>query len=74
MADHVIADFNSSSLFCRHCGDGQPMGVNVPLQVFLSKMEGFGKAHAACPKPAVLETQPPPDRPEGGKEANDPAR
>lgn len=62
MTDHILAEFNSSSLFCSHCGAHEAMLTGVPVMKFVAAGERFSQAHAACPKPDVMPERPCPNR------------
>lgn len=63
MSNPAVADFNSSSLRCRHCGESEPLADSEAIAAFLARLQRFERGHAACPPPAAPLTPPCPDRP-----------
>jgi len=54
-ADHVIANSDTQSFHCLHCGDVQKIPLPMRVSVFVAFGKAFSTAHRYCKKPETLK-------------------
>lgn len=47
-SDHVVFDFASKALACRHCGALQPVALPMSVDVLVELTNAYLDSHRAC--------------------------